>query len=147
MEKPALLRAEIEKHLPELAANPEKLTMFVTGGRILAGKGALSHESAYTLNILINDFVGDIDVINAIVIKWLSEYQADALGPGYTDPKGYSFEVDILNDMSADILIELRLTERTTVLVDDDGNVSIAHPKNAGYKDVLGIIGKMDAGG
>ena len=42
---------------------------------------------------------------------------------------------------SADVLIELKLTERTTVLVDDDGNIKIGHPRNANRKDLMSAIG------
>lgn len=140
MEKPALLRAEIEKHLPELAENPDKLAMFVTNGRVIATKGTLSHASEYTLSIVITDFTADIDILNAVIIGWLREYQADVVGPGYVDPKAYTFEVDILNGTSVDILIELKLTERARTVIDGAGNVSIDHPQNAGYQDLSNIL-------
>lgn len=144
MEKPEKLRAEIEKHLPEIKKNPEKLSMFIMPGRVVASKGTLSHETRFTLSILITDFVGDLDVLNAVIINWLQDNQPDILGPGDTDPNAYTIEAEILGAHSADVLIELKLTERTTVLVDDDGNIEIGHPRNANRKDLMNALGISD---
>lgn len=141
MKKPARLRAEIEQHLPELAQNPEKLAMFVTTGRVAAYKGTLSHETHFTLSLMITDFAGDLDILNTVIINWLQENQPDILGPGDTDPKGYTLEADILSEGSADVLIELKLTERTTALADEQGNIRIGHPRNAGSRDLMSAIG------
>ena len=141
MEKPALLRAEIQKHLPELRQNPDKLTMFVTNGQIVASKGTLSHETKYRLSVMITDFVGNIDVLNAVIIAWLQEENPHIIGPGATTPTDYSFEVELLNNNTCDILIELNLTERTTVLTDDQGNIVIGHPRNANHSDLMTALG------
>lgn len=144
MEKPALLRAEIQKHLPELRQNPDKLTMFVTNGQIIASKGTLSHETKYRLSIMITDFVGNIDVLNAVVIAWLQEQNPQIIGPGATTPTDYSFEVEILSNNTCDILIELNLTERTAVLTDGAGNIHIEHPRNANRRDLMNTLGIED---
>lgn len=141
MEKPALLRAEIEKHLPEIKVNPEKLAMFIAPAHVVASKGTLSHETNFTLSILITDFTGDLDVLNIVIINWLQEHQPDILGPGATDSGAYSIEADILGAGSADVLIELKLTERTVALIDDDGNIKVSHPRNANKKDLMSAIG------
>ena len=141
MEKPALLRAEIQKHLPELRQNPDKLTMFVTNGQIIASKGTLSHETKYRLSVMITDFTGNIDVLNAVVIAWLQEANPQIIGPGATTPTDYSFEVELLSNHACDILIELNLIERTTVLTDDQGNIVIGHPRNANHSDLMTALG------
>ena len=142
MEKPALLRSAIERHLPEIKQNPEKLAMFVTGGRIIANKGTLSHETEYTLSSLITDFSGDIDVLHTVIITWLQEHYPYLLGAGQVDAKGFTFEVDILSDRSADVLIEMKLMERTVALVDDAGRIAISHPDYPKHiKDLTSIIG------
>ena len=64
MEKPALLRAEIEKHLPELKNNPEKLTLFVQNGRVFGNKHTLGHEVRYTLALMIDGYTGDTDILD-----------------------------------------------------------------------------------
>ena len=72
----------------------------------------------------------------------MQTHQPDILGPGNTDPAAYRFEADILADNSYDILIELKLSERTRALVDDNGNVKIDHqPEPQHKKDLVGILG------
>lgn len=141
MKYPQKLREEVQKHLPELAQNPDKLTMFVTNGQIIASKGTLSHETKYRLSIMITDFVGNIDVLNAVVIAWLQEENPQIIGPGATTPTDYSFEVELLSNNTCDILIELNLTERTTVLTDELGNIVIGHPRNANHSDLMTALG------
>lgn len=143
MEKPALLRAEIAKHMPELAENPDKLSMFITEGKVMANKATLSHETSFLLSILITDFVGDLDVLNAVIINWLQANQPNTLGPGATDPKAYTFEADILAAGSADVLVELRLSERTRALVNERGHVKIDHPTEPQHeRDLMGVLGR-----
>lgn len=142
MEKPASLRAEIERHLPELAAHPDKLAMFVTEGRVIAHKATLSHETKFTLSLLITDFSGNIDILHTAVINWLHTHQPDILLPGAVDPRAFVFEAEILNAQTADVLIELKLSERTTALVDESGRIEIAHPGEPQHiGDLCGIIG------
>lgn len=142
MEKPASLRAEIERALPEIAANPEKLVMFVTDGRVQAYKNTLSHESAYTLTLVIENYSGGQDEINAVIINWLQKHQADILNPGGNTDGRYTFEADILRHDAADLLIQLQLTERTRVIPDDKGRIVIDHPKNADHSDLQRVLGQ-----
>ena len=137
MEKPALLRAEIERHLPEIAQNPDKLTMFVSAGRMVAHKATLSHETRFTLSLLITDFTGSQDILNTIIINWLQTHQPDILGPGAADPDAYVFEVDILSGGSCDIAIVLRLSESIRALVDDAGQIHISHRPPVQHKNDL----------
>lgn len=142
MEKPASLRAAIEKSLPEIGQSPEKFAMFVGNGRIRAYKATLSHTVEFTLSVLITDFTGNLDVLHTTVVHWLQTNQPDILGPGDTDPAAYSFEADILANDRYDILIELKLSERTRALVDDQGSVQIDHPGEPQHKqDLTGILG------
>lgn len=142
MEKPHSLRAEIIKHLPELAANPEKLTLFATHGRIIAHKGTLGHSTEYTLSILITDFSGDQDILKTTIIYWLQTHQPDILLPGKTDANSLTFEADILNNDTADLLIQLKLSERTTALLDENGQIHIGHPAEPQHiPDLTGILG------
>lgn len=142
MEKPASLRAAIERSLPEIAQHPDKLTMFIGQGRILANKATLSHTAKFTLSLLITDFTGSLDVLQTTIVNWLQTHQPDNLGPGATDPAAYTFEAEILANNSYDILVELKLSERTRALVDDEGNVKIDHPPEPQHKkDLVGILG------
>lgn len=140
MEKPALLRAEIEKHLPELKNNPEKLTLFVQNGRVSGNKHTLGHEVRYTLALMIDGYTGDTDILNAVIINWARSHQPDLLAPGHVPDNAYRLEADILDNRSCDLLIELALSERITVTADNNGQVTVLHQKPPTEDEMANIL-------
>ena len=145
MQKPKLLRQAIERVLPEIAENPEKLTMFVQQGAILSNKGTLSHSKNYTLTLLITDFTSDLDVLETAIIHWLQIHQPDILGAGQTEQNSFQFDVDILNHDSADVLYQLKLSERVVVLRDEQTEeLHISHAAEVhAIDDLTGDFGKI----
>ena len=142
MQKPNTLRAEIERQLPELAQNPDKLNMNITRGKIIANKGSLSHTTEYTLTILITDFTSDIEFLKTTIIHWAQANQPDILGAGNTpNQRTLSFEADILSNQSYDLLIELPLTERTLAQSNEHNQIAISNPRNANHSDLLTALG------
>ena len=140
MEKPALLRAEIEKHLPELKNNPEKLTLFVQNGRVFGNKHTLGHEVRYTLALMIDGYTGDTDILNAVILNWARRHQPDLLAPGHVPDNAYRLEADILDNRSCDLLIELALSERITVTADTNGKVTVRHQKPPTEDEMANIL-------
>ena len=140
MEKPALLRAEIEKHLPEIKNNPEKLTLFVQNGRVSGNKHTLGHEVRYTLALMIDGDTGDTDILNAVILNWARRHQPDLLAPGRVPDNAYRFEADILDNQSCDLLIELALSERITVTADNNGQVTVRHQKPPTEDEMANIL-------
>ena len=140
MEKPALLRAEIEKHLPEIKNNPEKLTLFVQNGRVSGNKHTLGHEVRYTLALMIDGYTGDTDILNAVILNWARRHQPDLLAPGRVPDNAYRFEADILDNQSCDLLIELALSERITVTADNNGQVTVRHQKPPTEDEMANIL-------
>lgn len=140
MEKPALLRAEIEKHLPELKNNPEKLTLFVQNGRVFGNKHTLGHEVRYTLALMIDCYTGDTDILNAVILNWARRHQPDLLAPGHVPDNAYRLEADILDNRSCDLLIELALSERITVTADNNGQVTVRHQKPPTEDEMANIL-------
>ena len=137
MEKPASLRKALAAAIPELAANPDKLAMYVIDGQTRAGKHTLGHTISYRLNINISDYTSGINRLNIAIINWLQTHQPDILGPGAADPDAYVFEVDILSGGSCDIAIVLRLSESIRALVDDAGQIHISHRPPVQHKNDL----------
>lgn len=137
MEKPASLRAAIAAAIPELAQNPDKLTMWVIEGQVKANKSTLGHELQYRLNINITDFSGSLNRLNVAVINWLQAHQPDILHPSASRPDGYVFEADILNNHSTDIAIVLRLTEGILARIDDSGQIHISYRAEPKHKNDL----------
>lgn len=123
MNKPQSLRHALNKAVPYVRDNPDKLHLFVDNGSLVAtGAGSMSWEYRYTLNVVIEDFSGDQNLLMAPVLLWLRANQPDAINNPELREKLFTFEVDILRNDICDISLNLQLTER--VLVSADGAIS-----------------------
>jgi len=102
MRKPSELRALLEKSVPELQRNPDRLLVFIDGGviRSTAVRG-LSFQYAYTLNLIVTDFSGDEDAIVVPLIAWLRTNQPDLFMNTKSQEDGIVFEADIINSKAA----------------------------------------------
>ncbi|OQV40447.1 phage tail protein [Pantoea vagans] len=120
MNKPQSLRSALNKSVPYVADNPDRLHLFVDSGQLVATSAAsLSWEYRYTLNVVITDFTGDQNLLMAPVLLWLRENQPDALQNREARERLFSFEVDILANDRCDISMDLKLTERVIATVED----------------------------
>ncbi len=120
MNKPQSLRSALNKSVPYVAANPDRLHLFVDSGQVVATSApSLSWEYRYTLNVVITDFTGDQNLLMAPVLLWLRENQPDALQNSEARERLFSFEVDILANDRCDISMDLKLTERVIATVED----------------------------
>ncbi|MGB8498420.1 MAG: phage tail protein [Pantoea agglomerans] len=121
MNKPQSLRSALNKSVPYVADNPDRLHLFVDSGQLVATSAAsLSWEYRYTLNVVITDFTGDQNLLMAPVLLWLRENQPDALQNSEAREKLFSFEVDILANDRCDISMDLKLTERVITTVENE---------------------------
>ncbi|MDK7098589.1 phage tail protein [Klebsiella aerogenes] len=124
MNKPQSLRAALNKSVAYVRRNPDKLHLFVDKGSLVTtGASSMSWEYRYTLNVVIEDFSGDQNLLMAPVLLWLMENQPDAINNPELREKLFSFEVDILRNDICDISLDLQLTER--ILVSAEGGISI----------------------
>lgn len=116
MRKPSELRALLEKSVPELKRNPDRLLVFIDGGviRSTAVRG-LSFQYAYTLNLIVTDFSGDEDAIVVPLIAWLRTNQPDLFLNQKSQEDGIVFEADIINSKAIDLSIKVKLTESVRV--------------------------------
>lgn len=120
MNKPQSLRSALNKSVPYVAENPDRLHLFVDSGQLVATSAAsLSWEYRYTLNVVITDFTGDQNLLMAPVLLWLQENQPDALQNSEARERLFSFEVDILANDRCDISMDLKLTERVIATVEN----------------------------
>ncbi|WP_241611041.1 phage tail protein [Rosenbergiella epipactidis] len=123
MNKPKHLRQALSKAVPYLQANPDKLHVFIDNGSLVTTAArSMSWEYRYVLNLVIEDFSGDQNLLMAPIIAWLQVNQSDAINNPELREKLFTFEVDILNNEACDISIDLHLTER--VIVNRDGSIS-----------------------
>lgn len=121
MYKPKSLRKALADAVPDLARNPEMMRIFIDNGKLASTLAtSLSFENQYTLNVVVTDFTGDIELLLVPIQAWLRIHQADIMTTDEGRKKGFTYFADINSNDSADISISLMLTERT--LVREDGN-------------------------
>ncbi|PHM73712.1 phage tail protein [Xenorhabdus kozodoii] len=130
MNKPRLLRERLTAKIPYLRDNPEYLHLFVEDGAVLATLApSLSYEYEYTLNLIVESFPGDQNVLMVVVVHWLREHQPDIFANPDNRRSGFTFDVNILNDTTADISLDLKLTERVQVTTQDGASTVTAIPE------------------
>jgi len=123
MNKPQSLRSALNEAVPFVRNNPDKLHLFVDNGSLVAtGASSMSWEYRYTLNVVIEDFSGNQNLLMAPVLLWLTANQPDANNNPELREKLFTFDVDILRNDVCDMSLNLQLTER--VLVSTDGGMS-----------------------
>ncbi|MGI4815398.1 MAG: phage tail protein [Janthinobacterium lividum] len=132
MIKPALLRAALVAAIPSLATDPDKLTVFIDQGSIVAsGTPSASFEYRYVVNALALDFSGDSDLVMLALIEWARSHQPDLLSGTGDDDTGICFEVDILNNATVDLSITMQLSESVVVSTDANGQHTLTHVNDA----------------
>ncbi|MEY0576586.1 phage tail protein [Providencia manganoxydans] len=133
MKKLTSLREYLSNKIPFLKENPENLYLFVENGRIISTlANTPSYEYEYTVNIIIERFSGDQDILIAVINNWLREHQSDISANPDKRRQDFRFEAVILDNKTAHISIDLNLTERV-LAKDQDGKwviASIPEPSN-----------------
>lgn len=116
MKKPADLRAHLTRWVPDLAANPDKLHLFIEKGRLATKIGTgLGFEYRYTLQIVITDFAESPDVLSVPMLVWIQTNQPDLLLNTMLRDSTFAFEAEIVDHDKIDIALTLELAERVLV--------------------------------
>jgi len=137
MLKPHTLRAYLSAHNAFLRVNPDRLQVFVERGRIVCtGTRNLSHEYRYTLTLLVTDYPDSEDTIMVPVLAWLRLNQPELFENPARWDEAFQFEVELLNHDTADIEIQLALTERVIVTTDADGKLHAEHVAEPVHPDL-----------
>lgn len=133
MKKLTSLRDYLSSKISFLHQNPENLYLFVENGRVISTlANTPSYEYEYTLNLIIERFSGDQDILIAVVNDWLRQHQSDIAANPDKRRQDFKFEAIILDNNTAHISIDLNLTERV-LAKDNQGKwiiESIAEPEN-----------------
>ena len=139
MKKPESLKTLLLASVPGLTEKPENLSMFIDKGRIAARlSGSLSFEYRYTVNVVVQDYAGDVDALFVPLLAWVAQQQPDLIERDQQEP--FSFESEILDGDLADISIDLELTERVKVVRTDDGLV-VTHLDEPSRADAFDDVG------
>lgn len=125
------LREAIVAALPDFATDPERLAMWIEKGTIRSPMTeSRSFEWAYSLNIALEGFTGQPAILFLAINDWLRTNQPELLQPGAH--KGYSHEVDVIDENTVDMHVKLELTERIAVERQSDGTDILQHLDDAG---------------
>lgn len=133
MKKPDSLRAFLTAAIPYLAAQPERLSMYVGKGSLRATGAAkadklnLSFEYRYTLTLTLLDWEDGPDRVMIPLLAWVGANQLELLQSYEQNRQGITFEADILDAHTVDLVIELALTERVLVAANPDGGYDVEH--------------------
>ncbi|WGO84090.1 phage tail protein [Arsenophonus apicola] len=120
MKKLAELRRYLAEKISYFTENPDNLSLFVENWRIVSTMApSLSYEYQYTVNLIAERFSGDQNILMAVIIDWLKSHQSELLANPDKRHQGFKFEAVIHNNQTADISIELTLTERVLVTEKD----------------------------
>lgn len=125
MNKPQSLRAALNKAVPYVRENPDRLHLFVDNGSLVATSAtSISWEYRYTLNVVVTDFTGDQNLLMAPILFWLRDNQSDMLQNATERERLFTFEVDILGNGACDLSLNLKLTERV-IAQEADGSIQV----------------------
>jgi P2 phage tail completion protein R (GpR) len=116
MNKPGRLRAALLAALPELASDPQKLCIYADRGRLCAtGAPGAGWEYDYQITAFVQDFAGDMDALAHVVMAWVAVEQPDMLKNDEARKRGIRFEVELMNNELADVMLEIDVTEAVYV--------------------------------
>jgi hypothetical protein len=119
MNKPGRFRTALLAALPELASDPQRLSIFVEKGKLVAnGTEGTGWSYHYQLTAVLQDFAGDMDALAKAVIAWVAVEQPDMLKNSMQAEHGIRFECELMTAELADISIEVDLTEAVYASVD-----------------------------
>jgi hypothetical protein len=142
VKKPEGLKRLLIAAVPGLAADPTRLAMFIDKGKIgTRANGTLSFEYSYTLNVVLQDYSGDIDDLMVPILAWIAEQQPDLLERDPREP--FTFQSEILDSDAADVSIDLELTEAVRVVRKPEGGFTATHldepSRDDAFPDVCGV--------
>lgn len=141
MKKPASLRTLLLQTVPGLAAAPERLAMFTDKGKVACrATGNLAFEYAYTLNVVIEDYAGDIDGIVVPLLAWIERNEPELMKREPQEP--FDFESEILDADRADVSINIELTERVLMQPVAGGGLAAVHLAEPSFVDEFEGVGR-----
>lgn len=126
MKKPNSLREHLTAALPELARDPDALSIYVTGGSIATRHGPnLGFEMRYTVHLDLLNYRGAPEQVFLPIVLWLRRNQAELILNHITGVKDIAFSVDVIDDQSVDVEVILPLSEAVDVTPQDDGSYQL----------------------
>lgn len=127
MIKPGSLRDHLLASVPGLRDSPDRLLVFVEGGKLQSSyEPGLSFQYLYTVSMILTDYAGSPDSVMLPLLQWVTRHQPELLAnPARRDD--IAFDVDVLANDLVDVAVKLPLTERVVVAAQADGTFLLNH--------------------
>lgn len=150
MKKPDHLRTYLLNAIPDLSPAQDRLLIFTNNGTLRSTMASgYSFEMAYTLDLTITDYAGDVDVIGVVLFTWIAEHQSELMANHEKGKQAITFEAELIDNSKYDINFQIPLTERVVVKKNNDGKLELSYPGEPQYStfDPPRIISVMDPTG
>lgn len=117
------LRAYLVEALPELGRNPDKLDIYMTGGRLRARFGPnLNFMYDARLQVDVIGFLGTPAAFFLPLLLWLQRHEPAVLQNHDKADSEIRFEIDIVDGGAVDITVQLPMSEAVDVVKQPDGS-------------------------
>lgn len=134
MKKPDHLRNYLLNALPDLSPDQDRLMIFTNKGTLRSTMaGGYSFEMAYTLDLTITDYAGDVDVIGVVLFTWIAEHQSELMANHEKAKQAITFETELIDNSKYDLNFQIPLTERVIVKKNADGKLELSYPSEPQY--------------
>ena len=104
MKKPNQLREYLLNAIPDLSPDQDRLLIFTNNGSLRSTMvSGFSFEMSYTLDLVITDYAGDVDVIGVVLFTWIAENQPELMANHEKGKQAISFEAELIDNSKYDI--------------------------------------------
>jgi hypothetical protein len=128
MRKHDSFRAALVAAFPDLARDPQALTVFIDKGKVAARLGppgaggapakCTGFEWRFTVTAVLLDFDGDPNKLAIAVIDWILAEQPELLQNHTSADEAFGFDIDVLDEKKADVEIRVDISEAVDVTAD-----------------------------
>ncbi|ENU11090.1 phage tail protein [Acinetobacter calcoaceticus] len=136
MKKPHALREYLLNAIPDLPQDPDRLLIFANDGKLTStAANGYSFEMAYTLDMIITDYAGDVDVFGIVLFTWIQDNQSELMANLTKAKEAITFEAELIDNSKYDLHFKIPLTERVIVKKNDEGKFEISYPTEPQYTE------------
>jgi len=123
LHKPDSLRAALTAVVPAVARDPDRLKIFIDKGTIATRDGpTLGFEYRYRLIGELLDFQAAApEAVFLAIVLWLREHQPDLVQNPNRAASAISFQAELIDATTVDLVFELELTEAVRVVPREAG--------------------------
>ena len=136
MKKPHALREYLLNAIPDLPKDQDRLLIFANDGKLMSTAATgYSFEMSYTLDLIITDYAGDVDVFGIVLFTWIIDNQSELMANLNKAKDSISFEAELIDNTKYDLHFKIPLTERVIVKKNAEGKFEMSYPPEPQYTE------------